>query len=157
MHTSATTLQTLNAVHHSAQRLISGDHFSTHHCNLYQNIGWPSLAVRRKKHLLLFSYKGLLNKLPFYLTLLTFRNISYSTRSLDWITLEVPLIKSAFGSNAFSFFSPPQLWNKMQGSLKLDTFLSLQSFKLLLEDYVIEQRSPTPGPRTGTGAHRKNK
>ena len=138
MHTYASTLQPLNAVYHSALRFISGDHSSTHHCNLYQNIGWPSLVVRRKKHLLLFIYKGLLNKLPFYLTsLLTFINISCSTRSLDWITLEVPLIKTAFGGNAFSFFSP-HLWNKIQGSLKLDTFLSLQSFKLLLEDYVTE-------------------
>ena len=48
------------------------------------------------------------------------------------------IINLEFGLHLVLTSCPNNLWNKMQGSLKLDTFLSQQSFKLLLEDYVIE-------------------
>lgn len=43
-HASATILIPFDAVYHSALRSIIGDVYSTHHCILYENVGWSSLS-----------------------------------------------------------------------------------------------------------------
>ena len=53
---SATTLKSLDSVYHSSLRFITGDSYSTHHCILYNKVGWPSLATRRDQHWFLFIY-----------------------------------------------------------------------------------------------------
>lgn len=60
MHASTATLKPLDAIYHCAIRFITGDNYKTHHCILYQHVGWTSLAVRLEKHALLFIYKALL-------------------------------------------------------------------------------------------------
>uniref|UniRef100_A0A673ZIM1 Reverse transcriptase domain-containing protein n=1 Tax=Salmo trutta TaxID=8032 RepID=A0A673ZIM1_SALTR len=46
MHASANTLKPLDAIYHCALRFITGDSYKTHHCILYQHVGWASLSVR---------------------------------------------------------------------------------------------------------------
>src|SRR4029434_4094635 len=41
---SHSTLKTLDAVYHSALRFITGDRYGTHHCTLYNKVGWPALS-----------------------------------------------------------------------------------------------------------------
>ncbi|CAB1349445.1 unnamed protein product, partial [Coregonus sp. 'balchen'] len=43
MHTAASTLKPIDAVFHCALRFITDDNFRTHHCVLYQKVGWASL------------------------------------------------------------------------------------------------------------------
>ena len=50
MHASLSTLKPLDAVYHNALRFITGDDYRTHHCLLYEKVGWPSLTVRREQH-----------------------------------------------------------------------------------------------------------
>lgn len=64
MHTSASTPKPLDTVYHTAIRFITAHGFMTHHCQLYQNAGWTSLALRRGQHCLLFIYEAFLHKLP---------------------------------------------------------------------------------------------
>ncbi len=45
-HAAVTTFKTLDAVYHSALRFITGHTHNTHHCTLYEKVGWPSLSVR---------------------------------------------------------------------------------------------------------------
>ena len=44
---SHSTLKTLDAVYHSALRVITGDNYGTHHCTLYNKVGWPALSMKR--------------------------------------------------------------------------------------------------------------
>jgi hypothetical protein len=41
VNTAVTSLDPLDAVYHSALRFITGNNYSTHHCILYQKVGWP--------------------------------------------------------------------------------------------------------------------
>ena len=43
IHAAASTLKLLDAIVHCALRLITGDSYRTHHCVLYQKVGWASL------------------------------------------------------------------------------------------------------------------
>lgn len=45
-------LKPLDTVEHSAIRFITGDGFMTHHCQLYQDVSWTSLTLRRDQHCL---------------------------------------------------------------------------------------------------------
>lgn len=38
---SAAALKPLDAVYHSALRFITGESYMTHHCILYDKVGWP--------------------------------------------------------------------------------------------------------------------
>ena len=137
MHAAPSTLKLLDAVYHSSLRFITGDGFRTHHCTLYENVGWTSLYDRRERHCLLFVYKALLGKLPPYLTsLLNMKSICHNTRSQGFISLQTPQIKSEFGKLAFTFFASNK-WNKFQELFKLDRFVSLDQFKGMIDDMAV--------------------
>ena len=70
-HTSASTLKPLDSLYHSTLRFITGDSYSTHHCLLYEKVGWASLTVRRDRHWFLFIYKALYWQLAIIYPLLT--------------------------------------------------------------------------------------
>ena len=38
------------AVYHSAIRFVTKAPYTTHHCDLYALVGWPSLHIRRQTH-----------------------------------------------------------------------------------------------------------
>ena len=134
MHASCTTLRPLEAVYHSALRFITGDGYLTHHCTLYEKVGWPSLAVRREHHCLLFIYKALCGKLPLYLSsLLNIKDTGHSTRAQAHIRYTCPHMNSELGKSAFMYYAPDK-WDKIQDSLKLDRLVSTETFKALIED-----------------------
>lgn len=100
-HAAATTLIPLDAVYHSALRFITGDGYRTHHCLLYDKVGWLSLTKRREWHCILFIYKALIMKLPPYLsTLITLKVNNYSTRS-DYLILDTTCKKKQVWSILF--------------------------------------------------------
>ena len=126
---SATTLKTLDSVYHSALRFITGDSYSTHHCILYNKVGWPSLATRRDQHWFLFIYKALIGSLPTYLnSLLEWNTIRYSTRSQDYLMLKPPFAYTEFGKAAFKC-GASHTWNTLQTSLKYSSLVPLGRFK----------------------------
>ena len=47
MHAAASTLKPLEAAFHCALGFITADRFRTHHCVLYQKVGWASLSKKR--------------------------------------------------------------------------------------------------------------
>ena len=139
MYASPSVLKPLDIIYHSAIRFITGDGFMTHHCHLYQNVGWTSLALRREQHCILFIYKTLLKKLPLYLlSLLSFRSLNYFTRAYNSLALNIPAVKTEIGKFAFDYFAPFK-WNNLLSQLQLDTLIPLNHFKYMLVDLMISE------------------
>ena len=104
----------------------------THHCTLYQMVGWASLYMLRKIHLYVFIYKALLCKLPLYLcSLVSFTTSSYHTRSARWLLLKVHRSFTVLGKTAFSSCARVA-WNSLESILHLDILLPLNEFKILM-------------------------
>jgi hypothetical protein len=59
---SNTLLRNLDAVYHSAIRFVSKSPYTTHHCELYALVGWPSLHIRSQTHWLQDIHKSMLGK-----------------------------------------------------------------------------------------------
>ena len=69
---SNTLISKLDVVYHSAVRFLTKAPYTTHHCDLYALIGWPSLHIRRQTHRHQVIYKSLLGKaLPYLSSLVT--------------------------------------------------------------------------------------
>ena len=133
---SATTLKTLDSVYHSALRFITGDTYNTHHCILYNKVGWPSLAIRRDQHWFLFVYKAIIGRsAPYLKSLLQWRTSSYQTCSQDSLMLETPLASFEFGKSAFKCCAS-DTWNTLQGSLKYNILVPLDRFKSDISSFI---------------------
>jgi hypothetical protein len=90
-------LNKLDAVYHSAIRFVTKAPYTTHHCNMYALVCWPSLHTRRQTHWLPVIYKTLLGKAPPYLSsLVTIAAPTRSTRSSRYISLVTPKANSSF-------------------------------------------------------------
>uniref|UniRef100_A0A8K9V1J2 Reverse transcriptase domain-containing protein n=1 Tax=Oncorhynchus mykiss TaxID=8022 RepID=A0A8K9V1J2_ONCMY len=69
---SNSLLSKLDAVYHSAIRFVTKAPYPTHHCDLYNLVGWPSLHIHRQTHWLQVIYKSVLGKaLPYLSSLVT--------------------------------------------------------------------------------------
>ena len=102
----------------------------------YVNVGWPSLHTRRQTHWLQVIYKSLRGKaLPYLSSLVTIAAPIRSTRSSRYISLVTPKANSSFGRLSFQF-STANDWNELQKSLKLETHISLTSFKHQLSEQL---------------------
>ena len=111
--------------------------FSTHHCDLYKLIGWPSLHTRRLHHWFLLIYKTLLGKTPWYLSnLLHLSHNNYHLRSSEFFTPSIPKARTVFGQNSFRFAAAND-WNSLQNSLKLPALPSLHIFKQKLQHSLV--------------------
>ena len=55
---------TLDVVYHGAIHFVTKAPYTTHHCDLYALVGWPSLHTRSQTHWLQVIYKSLLGKAP---------------------------------------------------------------------------------------------
>ena len=55
---SNTLLNKLDAVYHSAIRFVTKAPYTTHHCDLYALVSWPSLHICRQTHWLQVIYKS---------------------------------------------------------------------------------------------------
>ena len=124
-----TALKSLDSVYHAALRFITGDSYLTHHCILYNKVGWPSLATRRDQHWFLFIYKALIGSSPSYLTsLLNWKSTPYGTRSQTLMLLEIPQASTDLGKSAFKYCAP-HTWNTLQASLKYSSLVPLGRFQ----------------------------
>ncbi|CDQ72191.1 unnamed protein product [Oncorhynchus mykiss] len=118
---SSTLLSKLDAVYHSAIRFVTKAQYSTHHCDLYALVGWPTLHSRRQTHWL----QSLLGKAPPYLSsLVTIATPTCSTHSSRCISLVTPKANTSFCRLSFQF-SAANDWNELQKSLKLESYISL--------------------------------
>ncbi|WP_353763794.1 hypothetical protein, partial [Shigella sonnei] len=87
---SNTLLSKLDAVYHSAIRFVTKAPYTTHHCNLYALVGWPSLDIRRQTHWLQV-FRSMLSEAPPYLSsLVTMTTPTCSMRSSRCISLIIP-------------------------------------------------------------------
>ena len=128
---SASTLKQLDPVYHSALRFITGDGYDTHHCILYDKVGWPSLSMRRNYRWYMFVFKAVTGKLPSYISsLLEWKSGNYQTRSNNSLTLTVPHARTVLGSTAF-FIDAPNTWNSLQQTFNLEVLPSHADFKRL--------------------------
>ena len=88
--------------------------YTTHHCDVYALIGWPSLHIRRQTHWLQVIYKSLLGKAPSDLSsLVTIAAPTRSTCSSGYISLVIPKANSSSGRLSFQF-SAANDWNELQ-------------------------------------------
>ena len=56
---SNTLLSKLDVVYHSAIHFVTEAPYTTHHCDLYALVGWPSLRFLRQTHWLQVIYKSI--------------------------------------------------------------------------------------------------
>jgi hypothetical protein len=125
--------------------------YNTHHCDLYDLVGWHSLHTRRQTHWIQVIYKSLLGKAPPYLSsLVTIAAPTRSTRSSRYMSLVTPKGNSSFGRLAFQFSTAID-WNKLQKSLKLSLSTSCQSSSQItapVHSSSVNSSSNLPHPHT---------
>ena len=128
----------MDAVYHSAIRFVTKSPYTTHHCNLYALVGWPSLRIRCQTNWLQVIYKSLLCKAsPYLSSLVTIATATRSTRSSRYISLVTP--KANFSFELLSFqVSAANDWNELQKSLNLETYISLSNFKHQLSQQLTD-------------------
>jgi hypothetical protein len=102
-------------------------HCTTHHCDLYALMGWPSIHICRQTHWFQVIYKSMLGKAPPYISSPDMITPTHSTRSSRYISLVIPKANTSFGHLSFQF-SAANDWNKLlkiKNKITEDTFLSL--------------------------------
>ena len=108
------------------------------HCSLYSSVNWSSLYTCRKTHWLMLIYKTLLCLTPPCLRyLLQPSSSTYNTRSARHTLLKVPRVHTFLGRSSLHFTAPSD-WNKQQQTLKLDSFISISSFKDSIMDTLTD-------------------
>ena len=111
---SSTLLSKLDAVYHSAIRFVTKAPYTTHHCDLFALVGWPSLHICRQTHWLQVICKSLLGKAPSYLSsLVTIATPTGSKRSSRYTSLVIPKANTPLGRLSFQF-SAANDWNNLQ-------------------------------------------
>ncbi len=138
MHANVSLLKKLDSIYKTAIRFVTKTPSCSHPCILYKMVGWSSLYQRRKIHVLLFTAKALLGKLPTYIcNLLSYYTCNYSTRNSYKLHLTIPIVCSEFGKTVFSSYGP-RLWNEMQSVMMLETIPSLNICRNPLDKYLEE-------------------
>ncbi len=135
---SPSSLKMLDSVYHASLRFVTKSSFRTHHCSLYESVGWLSLHNRRLEHWYIYLFKAILYKLPSYLcSLLTLKVTTSKSnlRSYGQIMYDIPRTRTVFGESAFKVFAPLS-WYKLQNNLKLDYLPSMTQFKIRMKDYL---------------------
>lgn len=139
MHATSSLLKKLDSAYHAAIRFVTNAASRTHHCTLYEYLGWSSLYQRRKSHMLIFIIKALLGKLPSYISrLLSYYTSTYNTRrAANGMLLDVPMVQSELGKTAFSFYAP-SVWNELQDTITLEALPTVNAFKGILQSALKE-------------------
>lgn len=60
---------------------------------------------------------------------------TYQTRSANWLHLHVPSVKTELGKSAFRY-AAPFTWNNLTQILKLNTLVSLSTFRELIQGMI---------------------
>ncbi len=102
-------------------------------------VGWPALSSRSLEHCDLFIYKVILGFLPSYLQQNIFQKgvKNYGLRSQDYYLLSIPKVGTNMCKRAFSYAAPFD-WNQLQDKLCLKELVSLNDFRCILKDLVVE-------------------
>ena len=146
---SNTLLSKLVVVYHSAILFVTKAPYTTHHCNLYSLVGWPSLHISRQTHWLQVIYKSLLGKaLPYLSSLVSIATPTRSPRSSRIISLVIPKANTSFGHLSFQF-SAANDWNELQKSLKMETQLPHPHIVI----YPLALLHPSISTCTSSSAH----
>ena len=141
MHANLSSLKMLDSVYHAALRFVTDLGFRTHHCSLYESVGWPSLYNRRWEHWYCFLYKAVLCDLPPYLCSLLVPKVNTRSCRLRHDRLKmytIPRTRTVFGESAFKAFAPSS-WYKLQSHLNLDYLPSMEDFKARIKDYLTTE------------------
>jgi hypothetical protein len=129
-------LERLDVIYHF--RFATNAPYRTHHCTLLSSVNWSYLYTRRKTHWLMLIYKTLLGLTPPYLRyLLQPSSSTYNTRSASQILLKVPKAHTSMGCTSFQFPAASD-WNELQQTLKLDSLISISSFKNSIMDTLTD-------------------
>lgn len=137
MHANLSSLKMLDSVYHAALRFVTDSGFRTHHCSLYESVGWPSLHSRRLEHWYIFLYKAILGDLPSYLCSLLIPKVARrcNLQSDGQIMYVVPPTRTVFGESAFKVFAPSS-WCELQRHFKMDYLPCMEHFKSRIKDYL---------------------
>lgn len=77
--------------------------YGTCHCMSYEKVGWSLPSESRQRDMFLFIFKGLVAKLPFYITsVLGWCSRPYQTQCTDWQSLQV---WTELGKTTSSFYA----------------------------------------------------
>jgi hypothetical protein len=127
-----------DVIYRSAGKGATNAPYRTHHSTLYSSVNWSTLYTHRKTHWLMLIYKTLLGLTPSYLRyLLQPSSSTYNTCIASHILLKVPEAHTSLGSSSFQFAAVSD-WNKLQQTLKLDSFISISSFKDSIMDTLTD-------------------
>ena len=99
----------------------------------------PVDIIILETHILIFTAKALMGKLPNYISsLLSQRTSTYSTRSSEKMLLTVLTSRTEIGKTAFQIYAP-FVWNELQSILNLHSLPSLDIFLNDLKTSLTEQ------------------
>ena len=102
------------------------------------SVNCSSLYTRRKTHWLMLIYKTILGLTPPYLRyLLQLSSSTYNTRSDSHILFKVHKAHTSLGRSSFQFAAAND-WNELQQTLKLESFISISSFKDSIMDTLTD-------------------
>uniref|UniRef100_A0A8C8H3N3 Phosphoacetylglucosamine mutase n=1 Tax=Oncorhynchus tshawytscha TaxID=74940 RepID=A0A8C8H3N3_ONCTS len=135
------TLSILDAVYHSAIRFVTKAPYTTHHCDRYALVGWPSLHIRRQTHWLQVIYKSLLGKAPPYLSSLVIIAAPTHSKRSSRYDQKALLVDGANGIGALKVC---EMETYLKKELQLSLFNNGSSGKLnhlCGADYVKVQQS----------------
>ena len=107
---SNTLLNKLDAVYHSAIRFVTKAPCTTHHCDLYTLVDWPTLQTHLQTHWLHVIYKNLQGKVsPNLSSLVTIAAPTCSMHSSRYISRVTPKTNSSIGRLSFQFSAAKNL------------------------------------------------
>ena len=107
-------------------------------CSLsLHSVNWSSLYTRRKTHWLMLIYKTFLGLTPYLRYLLQPSSSTYITRSASHILLKIPKAHTSLGRSSFQFAAASD-WNELRQTLKLNSFISISSFKDSIMDTLTD-------------------
>uniref|UniRef100_A0A8C6NRV0 Reverse transcriptase domain-containing protein n=1 Tax=Nothobranchius furzeri TaxID=105023 RepID=A0A8C6NRV0_NOTFU len=133
-NSTVSSLRSLDVVYNSLCRFILRCSFNTHHCYMYDLLGWLPLKARRQFHWLIFMFKCIYFDFPLYLkTLLVPIDSLYSTRLTTLPSFVVPRFKKEVGRLAFCV-KAPQDWNKLPTELR--SISTIRKFSRTVYAYV---------------------
>ncbi len=134
MHANQSSLKMLDSVYHASLRFVTKSSFRTHHCSLYESVGWLSLHNRRLEHwyiffLRLYCTNCLLIYVLFWLLKSLPANVIFDHMGKSCMTFherELSLVKVLLKLS----------WYKLQNHLKLDYLPSMTQLKIRIKDYL---------------------
>lgn len=127
-------LKPLNVLFNTLCRFILKCPFRTHHCILYDQLNWLQPHERRQCHWLQFIFRSVHLNVPLYLKcFLVPSRTSYSLRSTQYLSFNVPSIQKEVGRRSFAHKAPND-WNQLPGTLR--TITSYGLFRSALYVYL---------------------